>query len=451
MPITVQSAEMPSSSDELDRAFYFIVVLWGERFRDYFLEYCLPSLLSAGNIPSLNTAARSKFLIATRPEDWSVMVGTPIFDVLKRYVDPVYIEIPPCPPHRSGCEHMNTGHKLACEMAFREKARALVLTPDCMLSDGSVVRLQELAHDGVELVVAAALRFGEEPFLEHLKTIGVLKEKCNSPLSVTGRQMVAAAMNGLHPETLSYEWDAPYLVPKMPAAWWRVPGEGGIVLHCLSWAPLLLDYGAVAKHDTSTLESWTIDGDYLFRNVSGSCKVHVVQDSDEIFLASWGPMADRAAVVEPLDVSRRPVLRRLQKWLKIHQFCASFYGSSFDQLKRDMFFKPVRWHSRALNEKWSVVEQNALASLTPWISPRASDRALDRNGVRRPHPRIGWIMNCVVELIAFRRQIFHRIKQASTGDSAALHRIVWHIKRELFLVLGIRYNVPAPPPPKFNK
>ena len=25
----------------LDRSFYFIVVLWGERFRKYFLDYCV--------------------------------------------------------------------------------------------------------------------------------------------------------------------------------------------------------------------------------------------------------------------------------------------------------------------------------------------------------------------------------------------------------------------------
>ena len=44
------SAAMTKPDDAvLERGFYFIVVLWGERFRDYFLEYCLPSLLSPGN------------------------------------------------------------------------------------------------------------------------------------------------------------------------------------------------------------------------------------------------------------------------------------------------------------------------------------------------------------------------------------------------------------------
>src|ERR1700761_9260865 len=57
----------------LDRPFYFIIVLWGRTFRNYFLECCLASLLSPGNIPALNTSTRSKFLIATRPDDWAAL------------------------------------------------------------------------------------------------------------------------------------------------------------------------------------------------------------------------------------------------------------------------------------------------------------------------------------------------------------------------------------------
>src|SRR5208282_1900176 len=106
----------------LERPFYFICVLWGERFREYFLEYCLPSLLAPGNLPALSTRSPSKFLIATRPEDWAAIEATAVFRAVARYVTPVFIEIPPCPPERSGCQHMGTGHRLGCEMAYRDKA-----------------------------------------------------------------------------------------------------------------------------------------------------------------------------------------------------------------------------------------------------------------------------------------------------------------------------------------
>ena len=52
------------------RPFYFVVVVWGREYRDYFLEYCLPSLLSPGNIPALDGKRPAKVLFATTAEDW---------------------------------------------------------------------------------------------------------------------------------------------------------------------------------------------------------------------------------------------------------------------------------------------------------------------------------------------------------------------------------------------
>jgi len=106
-------AEVASSQPCLSRPFHFILVLWGERFRSYFLDLCLPTLLSARNLPSLKTQERSKFLICTRPEDWAAMQASRIFQLLERYVDPVYLEIPSCPVAARACMHMGIGHRRA--------------------------------------------------------------------------------------------------------------------------------------------------------------------------------------------------------------------------------------------------------------------------------------------------------------------------------------------------
>jgi hypothetical protein len=445
MPIALQkSTETSSSSQMLDRAFYFIIVLWGERFRHYFLEFCLASLLSPGNIPALKTSRTNKFLIATRPEDWEAMKGTEIFRMLAQYVEPVYIEIPPCPPGRSGCEHMNVGHKIACGMAFRDKALALVLTPDCMLSDGSMSRLQQLAHDGVQLVVTAALRFGQEPFFEHLKAVGAWNEthgkEGGNPLCISSRDMAYAAVNGLHPETLSYEWDSPYLIGIAPAAWWRVPGEDGIILHCLSWAPLLFDYAAVRNHDTSMLDDWTIDGDYIFKNMGADAKMHVVQDSDEIFLASWAPMSEGAAVFRKYRFLETPLGRQIQFWLRGSQFRSSFYSGIFDPLKQEIFFLPVRWHSRPLNENWDAVETRAMKVLRKWVASPLTVGLILRLG-------IGRALNQTRIFLMLVGAISVRLGQALRGDRAALRRIAWHVRRVVHVATGRVFHEQAPEPP----
>jgi hypothetical protein len=435
MSIAEPSAESSATISPLERPFYLIVVLWGERFRSYFLDFCLASLLSPRNIPALDAARRSKFLIATRPEDWEAIAGTSMFALLKRYVEPVFIEIPPCPPDQSSYQHMGLGHRLACELTHRDRAYAIVLTPDCMLSDGTVARLQELAQSGTQLALTAALRFGEEPFLAHLRDMGVLpgadRGATGTPVVITGRQMVHAAVNGFHSETLAYEWDAPGIMAISPAAWWRVPGEDGILLHSLSWAPLLLDYGAIGEHDTSTFDQWTLDGDYLFNNSKNIDRMHVVQDSDELFIASWGPLTEKA-----VTKTRFP----FERLMAGHFFKQSFHSGFFDPLKRKLFFLPVRWHSKPLNEKWATVEQRAMGELRRWVEPPDEVNAI---GVHRPLGRVQAVLRVMkylplsgLRVLAytwiFRRHIGSFLSRALRGDRRALARIVWFARSFMF-------------------
>ena len=426
--------EMPLPGP-LDRPFYFIIVLWGRTFRNYFLECCLASLLSPGNIPALNTSSPSKFLIATRPDDWAALRDAANFKMLERYVEPVFIEIPPCPPERSGCQHMGIGHRIALDMAHRDKAYALVLTPDTMLSDGSIARLQDLALAGTQLVVTAALRFGEEPFFAHLRDMGVLPAENRGenakPITLTGRQMAYAAVNGFHSETLTYEWDAPGLVAISPAAWWRVPDEDGIVLHSLSWAPLLLDYASISHHDTSTFDQWTLDGDYLFNNFNNSKRIHVVQDSDEIFLASWGPLAER-----PTKKTRFPFDGLLAGLF----FRQSFHSGFFDPLKRKLFFLPVRWHAKPLNAKWTAVEERAARELRRWVQPpdeTASATELPKEAATPARGVSLGILRFMAYGWMFRRRIWFHLAKVMRGDRAALGRITWFART---FVLGTGHS-----------
>ena len=89
-------------------------------------------------------------------------------------------------------------------------------------------------------------------------------------------------------------------------------------------------------------------------------RIHVVQDSDELFLSSWGPLAEQA-----ISKTRFP----FERYLAGHFFRQSFYSGFFDPLKRKLFFLPVRWHSKPLNEKWNVVEQAAMRELLLWVAP----------------------------------------------------------------------------------
>jgi hypothetical protein len=207
-----------------------------------------------------------------------------------------------------------------------------------------------------------------------------------------------------------------------------VPGEDGIVLHSLSWAALLLDYGAIGDHDTSTFDQWTLDGDYLFNNTKTIKQIHVVQDSDELFLASWGPLAERA-----ISKTRFP----FEKYLAGHFFKHSFYSGFFDPLKRRLFFLPVRWHAKPLNAKWDGVERHAMSELLRWVKPPVG--ALSPEPA--PTPRRLWTALTSLPLFAlrtlayiwfFRARIGQYCGRVLRGDRNSFARIAWFARSFVF-------------------
>jgi hypothetical protein len=466
-------------SRSLERPFYFILVVWGERFRNYFLDLGLPTLLSPGNLPALRTRQRSKFLICTPPEDWTALQAAPIFHLLGQYVDVVHIEIPHCPSVVSGCVHMGIGHRRGCELAYRDKAYPFVLTPDCIFSDGTIARLQELAQQGVELALVPALRFAEEPLFAQLQQSGISPHGRNgmaAPIILKSRDLVRMALASLHSETASYEWDAPYFAPLPSAAWWRVPGEDGIVVHSLSWAAPLFDLSTVLEHDTSTFDEWTYDGDYIYRNLGNIKRAHLVLDSDEMFMASWAPLADKPYNINPRLLLRTPLLG---SFLKKQRFNDAFYSGIFDPIKQRIFFHSIRWHSKPLNEKWEHIESCALNTLLSCVAPPPEkgeqcqwdqvgpgnyQLAGDRRTIElSPFARtknaltLAFFNKIAVPIFratgvahscwVHREAIIPRLRQIAHGDPAVIRWINWRIRQLAYRLLGRTLYEPKPPRP----
>jgi hypothetical protein len=455
----------------LDRPFHFIVVLWGERFRNYFLEYCLPSLLAPGNIPALSTRTPGKFLIATRPEDWAAIKDTPIFRLMERHILPVYIELPPCPPDRVGCVHMGVGHVLCSAISFRERAYTVIMMPDSMLSNGTIARLQALVVAGAEVVLTAALRFDDELFFASLDAAGALPSRScrdsGTSLAIGARQMVRAAVQSLHRETLNYEWNSPSFPPYAPsvpaAAWWRVPGEIGIVLHSLIWMPLVVDYGALTKHDTSAFEKWTIDGDYVSRNFHKLEAIYIVADSDEAFIGSWAPPGKL-----PLGFDTPSLFGAVGKGAMLR---SAFYSDVFDAIKRRAFFLPVRWHAQEFNGRWDAAERRAMDTILTYLR-LPPDLASVGTGIRLGRPAVinftvphsGWMaylygplwipwtaflwLLAAIEYLRRRSAtLLRRGRLVLKGDPTALSWAGWRARKTLAVFLHREFDEPRPNQP----
>jgi len=283
----------------------------------------------------------------------------PSIQEIGQFLELVHLEILPPPLGVSPTVHMGVGHKKATACCFEDKAFGVALTPDLILSDGTVANLVDAVRRGDALVLCAALRFAEEPFFEELRNMGYADIVSASAgprrsLALSGREMVRLGLSAFHSQTKSYHIDSPAFPDGSPAAIWSVPGGGGVLIHSLTWAPLLMDYAVVERHDTTALDEWTMDGDYVEANFGGANGIHVVDDSDEMMLISWAPSYDR-----PIDLQGGC----LRRWFP--SFCRWFNGirfrhgvrtGRFDDLKRKILLQPVRWHVTDLNENWRDVE-----------------------------------------------------------------------------------------------
>ena len=259
------------------RPFYFTVVFWGDEHRAYFTDLLLASLLSPQNIPSLKKERRSKFLIVTTIDDWTRLQSHSLFQQLQEYMETIFFEMPFPTEQDSKMLVMSQGHKQVSMKAYQDQAYGVFVTPDLVLSDGSVEAMERLAEEGKKVVLCIAIRFRQETILQAMQDEGFLKD--GEPLNISSRQLMRFALNHLHSETLRYEFDTPYLADSpISVYWWAVHGEA-MRIHSFSWAPLVVDYGALEQHDTKTFEKWTLDGDYIYRNFPKANDVHVITDS----------------------------------------------------------------------------------------------------------------------------------------------------------------------------
>jgi len=314
-----------------------------------------------------------------------------------------------------------------------------------MVSDGTVSALQQHAIDGVQLVLTAALRFGEEPLFEHLKQMGIATLDSRSDdearaLVVTSRQLVSAGLRSFHSETLSYEWETPYFASSPVAVWWRVPDEDGIIVHSLSWAPLLIDYDAVRHHDTLGMDDCSIDGDYIHRNFGLNGKVHIVQDSDEMMLMSWGALDASAVSLEARQALKNIFLGGWEKSMALHN---EIFHQQTDPLKREIFSKPVFWHVRDINDRWRITEKEAakVVNKTKFAGPIRKalftyipkGRALIK---RHKEGLSGYLKSTFVYYYENRRHVWNLVKQALHGDPVAKNRIKQSLRLFVAYLVG---------------
>lgn len=348
--------------------FRFVAVVWGGEFTDAFLNVCLPSLLTPGNLGFVAEKTKSCFYIYTTPRDAKAVRESPAFRQLATMMSVKIAEVRGL-SFFSKYQAMTQCHAHFISAAQGEDCPFVFVSPDIVLADGAFVRLADIAESGKRLVAIGAVRLLKETFvpayLHQYREGDVVRP-------ISPRQLVALALEHLHPITVSCFWDPKDQQGATPLdLLWRVEQEG-LLLRQFHPCPLM-----VWPVDKDAVPVCTIDADYTRKAVPDPSDVYIVEDSDDMCL---------------MDFTSARQLQDLSAHGGGHsvEHVAAWARENTHEIHRECVKHRIRFHWADCSQKWAEVEESSdsvvaeILSLTEERSASVEPVKLSRMGYFSP-------------------------------------------------------------------
>ena len=258
----------------------FFVTVWAEPFVTKFLDYSLPGLLSANNIPDLSTQADLTFHIYTdrgsKPFfdpriadlenycriEWHFFDDIPYgggnLDDAVRNSDPSIV--------KHNVQRVTAQQVMA--LAGEDAEAAVLLDSDFIFADGAFRRMHELRAGGMRGLAAMFMRLCQEQASSGLDEL-ICDWKPGWP-GLGARQLVSLGMEAMHPIAKAYFVDQEEFTRYPTQLNWRV-GEAGFVTHCFFPHPVMV----MPNADTAK----------YFSTMDYECALRCVERDEDLYLA----------------------------------------------------------------------------------------------------------------------------------------------------------------------
>lgn len=326
---------------------YFSMVVWGEAFVGFFLEFCLPTLLAPNNIAAIRHRTGSRFVLHTHESDLPVIERSPAFARLKQTIDVDIrsMQWEGIAPH----DALSRCHRETMTLADERGLPVIFLSPDTLWSDGSIAAVDRLLTGGKRVIFLSSFRLVKEDAEPYLRSR--FGDRDSVELAVGARELNRIAQQFLHPTIEEYFFEPGRGTALSPMLLlWTAP-NGDILGHGFHQHPLLV-------YPTRRFADFvqTIDGDL----VDGACpdpRYHyVVQDSDEI---------------TAIELSKRAQYMQGFMAKSDSTAVAAWAFSYANRIHWSIFPTPIRMHANPVDAtEWSDVEARASAVVADIINYR---------------------------------------------------------------------------------
>lgn len=312
--------------------FDILIAVWGEAYVASLCEITLPSLRDPDPARLLEGG-----------DDWRVLVYT-----TDEHRERIAAAVSACLPF-AACEFhevrpenftnpylaMASAHHRAARESLAERARAIIVPPDAVVSAGSLALVRAMARRGKRAVMSVG------PRLRHLTAYEPLKRILADRRGIESRALVDILACHMHPEMLRYNWTSTDFSSRPFMMLWDAPS--GWLSRNFHLHPLMIDLSTPTAIDI--LDRDTIDGEFIGRTIGVWDDIHIVQDSDEFIICTLTPDG-----VFYSDTSPEPA--------SVERLRSVAYGDPIiNPLHRFFLSKAIKIHSGDLDERWRSLEE----------------------------------------------------------------------------------------------
>ena len=349
-----------------------INLVYGEEYTRYFVDISLPSQLSAGNIPSLRERAESVYHIYTTVTDFPLIEASPALRLLSSLIKVNVVLITADEfrdPEYRAQKNINVynvlidAHRHALNNTYND--HIMILSPDIIISDGSLRNIEQRLDEGYEAVMTLAPRADKGKTLPQFQAMVT----GNGDLTVSSRTLVDILIQHPHSVTQALmhpvDWEVDVVTSWWPSIFiWQHP-QIGLVCHSPHLHPI-----AIKRSAGNENFSGTIDNDYLMKFEPGSEKIYFPSSSDEILLIECSSVS-----YESVPMLTPPVgIYFIARWFYQHVKPINFWFTT-----KPMVFLSSDSDSSALIEfiQKTIDRVNSLLSIVSFIFGKTEDRVQD--------------------------------------------------------------------------
>lgn len=271
-----------------------ILILWGEKHTNLFLNYSLPSLLAEGNLKFLPQIQGShKLWIYTTSKSLNQIIKSPNFAKIGKKIEVMFFTIEEPHYKKPKVTEQDVVSFFQGDAIKRindrnnEEDAILPLQADLIFSKNSFKRLFEIASKGYRMILARGWRVIDYEIIPRLHKFYDKKDS----LSISHRELVELACKYLHPTEAIHLRNFPNsnLHGSPTYIDWAIPTQG--ILSRTGIAHPLLIMPVQKEEIFSYYRRKGIDSqDYLERTVPDFDEVYMIQDSDELFFVAPTPI-----------------------------------------------------------------------------------------------------------------------------------------------------------------